>query len=430
VYYNAGVGEVEEYLWTMWREQHGAEGCAAPQSYALYVAPEGDCPGKVRYVVEDAVLKTLDCPIKPGEVTMITVTWGGRRVKRLKAGAIIGCSADGVNQILMTPDVLAASPTWFDADPNSDLIGALANVAVCGREAYATTWKGTNAEDAGLYYCPDITAAMTGDISWSLLVSEVDAFAEAGYLYGAASFGALAMIGRAVCAVAHYNDIVYRDVESLAYIGSSGVVSPVGLGLYSGKYFYCKGIQDGTLFDMWANGDVFYIGGKANVSTVIRGDADGFAAQVEDTELSDFHFRAVGGGYIIAWDGKLCGPDWTLDVLTTGVDQCGVHVDDARRHYVFVKNGDLYVDGVMMADGAEVFGGTMDGGMATYLPRSSDDLVWVVRKRTLSAAYWVVAYSRDGGVSWENKTGNIYDVLGGNWVGHMWNNAIIRTFDV
>jgi hypothetical protein len=131
VYYNAGVGEVEEYLWTMWREQHGAEGCAAPQSYALYVAPEGDCPGKVRYVFERAVLKSLDFPIKPGEVAVISATWGGRRVWRLPVGTV----EDNFNRPNEGPP-----PSFLWATVDGDGLAVIGNV--CGTAgAGAARWQ-------------------------------------------------------------------------------------------------------------------------------------------------------------------------------------------------------------------------------------------------------------------------------------------------
>lgn len=81
-FYNAASGEVEEYLWTMWEEQHAPASCTNVQEYTLLVMPEGNCSGKTLWTISNVVVKTLSFPVKHNEILVIQFTWDGWQVDR------------------------------------------------------------------------------------------------------------------------------------------------------------------------------------------------------------------------------------------------------------------------------------------------------------------------------------------------------------
>lgn len=81
-FYNAAAGEVEDYLWTMYEEQHVVGACADVQEYTLYISPEGDCSGKTKWTINNIVIKNLNFPIKHNEILVVTFDWGGWKVTR------------------------------------------------------------------------------------------------------------------------------------------------------------------------------------------------------------------------------------------------------------------------------------------------------------------------------------------------------------
>jgi len=75
VFYNAATDEVEDYLWTMWEEQHAPDDCSDVQEYTMYVMPEGECTGKTKWTLSNVIIKTLSFPIKHNEIMVISFTW-------------------------------------------------------------------------------------------------------------------------------------------------------------------------------------------------------------------------------------------------------------------------------------------------------------------------------------------------------------------
>ena len=82
VFYNCTPGEVNEYLWTMWGEQHDTAACADPQEYTLFIMPEGDCEGRERWTGARVVLKSLDFPLPHSNVMVIKLAFAGWTMTR------------------------------------------------------------------------------------------------------------------------------------------------------------------------------------------------------------------------------------------------------------------------------------------------------------------------------------------------------------
>jgi hypothetical protein len=87
VFYNAAADEVEEYLWTMWDEEHATADCTDVQEYTMYIMPEGNCAGKTKWTISNVILRTLTFPIQHQEVLVIQFTWGGWQVSRATISA-------------------------------------------------------------------------------------------------------------------------------------------------------------------------------------------------------------------------------------------------------------------------------------------------------------------------------------------------------
>jgi hypothetical protein len=82
VFYNAAANEVEDVLWTMWEAQHQVADCGEVGEYTLVIMPEGNCPGATEWEISNVVLKTLEFPIKFGEILVINFSWSGWQVTR------------------------------------------------------------------------------------------------------------------------------------------------------------------------------------------------------------------------------------------------------------------------------------------------------------------------------------------------------------
>lgn len=82
VFYNAASNEVNDYLWTMWTEQHNPDACTDAQEYTLWIKPEGDCTGKESWEGSRAVIKKLDIQTPAKNIMTIKAEFGGFEMER------------------------------------------------------------------------------------------------------------------------------------------------------------------------------------------------------------------------------------------------------------------------------------------------------------------------------------------------------------
>jgi hypothetical protein len=342
------------------------------------------------------------------------------------------------DQIAVTFDIDAVTPTWYDADPSNDLSGDFRNMAVKNNKAYVTTSN-------GLYYCSDVSAAITATISWALVKSDATAQTECGYV---GEFRSIDISSTdTFCAVYHGNTGgAGAGYRGFVYFGSAGVAAaPVG---------YPSGPQDPTRYlhtptgspyqhAVYEDGGTFYQacgkGGAIGEPCVCSGSG-GLAVIQEYDGFTYYRFiSAVNGGYVMSYQGEAALNDyvfygagaWTQDPYTgVGINRdveadAGMEYSTAMLNMYDDTNHDLYRDETLRGDCSTEFSGD-NGGHAVHFLGVSDMILWVTRSAQNSPGE-IIVMSDDGGLTWDNKTGNLYSVFAA-WTGSVDHACIVRAF--
>lgn len=355
-------------------------------------------------------------------------------------GAMVLCGGIGISpsQIAITFDFTATPPIWYDADPLNTLNGRFMSMAISGGtlEAYVTTVDpvGASPTTTGLWYCADISAAISGTISWSLIKSVRDASGESGYNPDQVSFGALWTNDDEVCAMVHSigNFPPPNLPGAIAEVGSGGVVNPSPLGYYGilpWPAYSNSAYNDGTFRCVWGDPTIgkFYIAcgcaGGGVRALVLVGDRFGFAVNTNYDPPEFIQMVAAHDGHVISWNNDIYGPNWA--VIDTGYNgwrgsSIWTSADSTKLLHIDTPNYDLYKNGVLIGDADTAlsgFGALMGGATACYLPGSNVEIGWLCGSAAVSGVNPIVIYSPDDGVTWSSKTGNLFAVLGANWSG-------------
>ncbi len=364
----------------------------------------------------------------------------------------IGAMILSRDQVAITYNLEAASPIWFNADPNGDLVGVFASLDVCNNQAYLTTYDPYHNidDEVGLWYCEDVLGikSWTGGTVWRLIKSAEDAIGECDVIQ--ARFMAVRLNGEGeVCAPVHGN--AETGKESGAYIGRDGTVAIVGLG----KNFVDEPflvVEDSAIHCVWYDGKLesWRIGGHAWEFPALRpyhvvGGAGGWdiIRYYMDSNFVNAIY-SIAGNWILKDEGtgtpsgggiynaSLPASDRVDDdVLRT----LGIHTDTVGDHYIKVNgNTDLCYNKTVIGDAdtaASGFGAGREGSMAAYFPNDSTRLAWICGNFAyLNVHRIVIVYDFIDAV-WYNKTGNLSSAIGDSWSG--WTNiavgnSIIRTF--
>ena len=104
-FYNSADDEIEDFLLEMHEAQHAPADCTDAGEYTLEIAPEGECEGKSRYTLSNAVLLRLDMPALPGNIMRIGALFGGWQSTRETIGGVFAATSLGLYW---------SSPFYFD----------------------------------------------------------------------------------------------------------------------------------------------------------------------------------------------------------------------------------------------------------------------------------------------------------------------------
>lgn len=364
----------------------------------------------------------------------------------------IGTFILSADQVAVTLDITAVSPVWYDADPNGDLVGVFQSVAVTSNgQAYITTRDDADEANTGLWHCADISLAVGGTITWTLIKSAIQAATDTGYVAGGANaccFGSVFVnVSNIVCALIHsVGTGIPATPGAGAYIGNDAAVAISLFGTIAAagnNYFYQSGSTHGTLHSVYRGSGSWYIAAKTFHGSTHKGFlAVGPAWVFTDfwtgpTEAGLHAANGDVGGYVVGGSLQVYSgwnPAAPISGLTV-VRAIGVFENDDGSHYLYLEddgNHDLYEDGAgPIGDASADFGVGMLGSVAAYLP-GGDEIIWLRGTSGLIATFPVLIYSDDGGISWSDKTGNLASEIGVAWNG--WSNAalanaIVRTFE-
>lgn len=341
------------------------------------------------------------------------------------------------------------APTWYNFDPLGNLVGDFQNIAITSDgKAYCTTRDNANEANTGLWYCADITAAATGNNTWALIKSAIDACGDTGYIAGGANaccFGSLYVNqSNQVCALVHsVGNTVPPAPGSGAYIGIDGVVAISLFGAAGVGFFFQQQPFDRTMHSVYGGAGSWYIAGR---DQPLRGYlAVGPAWAFTDFftipgEIQSCAAHGDVGGYVVGQSNQVYSgwnPAAPVAGLTVARAQ-GIYEDLAGAHYIYcdTASNDLYQDGVLIGDATSAvtgFGAGASGTHGMFRQASSTEIVWLLGNSRPFATHRVVIYSDDNGATWSDMTSNLQAALGApaNWSG--WNgsstgNCIIRTF--
>lgn len=356
-------------------------------------------------------------------------------------------------QLAVSFNALVGTPTWYDADPNSDLVGGLYSVAVHGLEAWITTRNDAAQATTGLWYCADISAAADASIAWTLIKSVHDAVDDGvGYLKDDAldscCFGALDVndageVGALIHSTGNRKPQRGSKVAGM-YIGSGGSVTMSLFGnVTAGNPFFQETATNECLHSVWGKGGDWYVAGRdaGNRGYLAYGPAWTY---VDFGAVVSPKLNCVNGDvgeYAVA-HGKQVYENWDPAAPIAGLtveQETGIWEDDAGGHRIYIEDDtdyDLYQDDVLIGDAstaASGFGTGRLGSMAQFVPGSTDEIVWIVGNGATFGTHRAVIYSDDGGANWLDKTGNLAAALGAaawnGWGSSTTANSIVRVFE-
>ncbi len=390
--------------------------------------------------------RTGDPPPEPASVPIVTPTLPPLPPEP-EPDVGIGAFVLDQDQVAVTFDITVASPVWYDADPNTDLVGVFQSIAVTSdSQAYITTRDDGDEANTGLFHCADISLAVGGTITWTLLKSATQAATDTGYVAGgidACCLGAVEVNNSdQVCALVHSAGNRPPTAGGAAfsgcYIGSGASVSINLFNVLAGgqKFFQ----ESPILHSVYGGSGSWYIAGR---NVVTRAYLCVGPAWV----LTDF-WTGPGEAKLIATNGDVGGytvgqslqvySGWNPAAPVGGLTVergTGIFENDDGTHYLYLEddgNYDLYEDGAgPIGDASAEFGALKFGSIGAYLP-GGDEILWIHGTSGLIATFPVLIYSEDGGASWSDKTGNLASEIGATWNG--WSsaalaNSIVRAFE-
>lgn len=370
----------------------------------------------------------------------------------------VGAVIISYDQIAFCFDITVAAPIWYDGDPNGDLVGTYVNVAVTGDgKAYVTTRNDTVANSGGLWYCPDISAAITGTITWALRKSAWDALADTGYTSAGGATDPMPVTGcsfgsvwvndsNVVGALVHaFGNNAPAAPGTCIYSGTDGVVAADVIGALATGFFKQESASNYFNHCMWGGAGSWYIGGRPSTQfrgyLAIGGIGGGWAFGDFWSVAGEQNLNCAGGvGGMVVGNSQQLYTGWDQNSPVVAANNVrnglGVYQDFAGLHrlYVWDAGGKLYHDDVEIGDPAVEFN-ALAPSMAVFLPANSEEIVWLRGGSGAIATNPVLLYTAaaaGGATVWTDKTGNLAAILGANWNGYTsqaWGNAVVRTFE-
>lgn len=331
------------------------------------------------------------------------------------------------NQLVMRPNVRIPNLDWYDLTVGGDLVnaGEFMNFATFERRLYLTTWNNVTPANGGLWYCPDFTVTVP---RFYLIKDQVTAAAETGY---SGTFGSIAVrpTDGYYCAPFH-TDGPIPWVGAQVLVGYETGNTWWTIPNYTGWPIYVFEFSFETLHAVWGDADNnFYIctGFPAvNIPTICV-SSNGVAWTVIDFRAvipTSSHMRVAYDGYCVS-STKATFSNWDPGSLIAGLftdTLVGIVSSDITpANYLYevsVVYTSLLETGVVIGDSGVQFGPNREGCRAIYIPGTDDEILWIVSDiATLAEGNNVVVYSTDGGLTWEDRTDNLFTLLGGTWSG-------------
>ena len=357
------------------------------------------------------------------------------------------------DQFAITFNREESTPDWYNFDPGGDLVGVFQNFVIgTNGHAYCTTRDDSDMTHTGLWHCADITEAVAGTLTWTLIVpadgSSPSITADTGYnnttIKG--TFGSLSINSSNVChALIHsYNTTSYppTGTSGFYYVSEATptfVALPIDIS--TTHPYYCAGPNSRSNHIVW--------GWAGSTYACVRVDVSDFKYFIFNLSINAVNTiltklgTAANNGYYRTWDAidddNLFGQgSWNLTTegIYNEIGGFGITTDwqgESISEYLYQDSAgayDLYhnVDG-LIGDASVEFGSGIEGGMAAFEPGDTDKIWWVSGDVALFSTKNVIIYTSNGGTTWASRGGtgatSLQSALGSpaSWTG--WDSAIL-----
>lgn len=344
-------------------------------------------------------------------------------IRRL--GVIAMCQ----DQLLIRYNVRESGLEWRDLTGGGQLTdaGYFLNFATSeNRRMYLTTLNRLDKSACGVWYCPDFTVS---NPVWTLVKDNTTADVEAGYV---GTFGAIdTRPSGDYCAAFHADSGVTPAVQSKVLVGRAATSAWWTIPQVNGQNVFPQSVDSEVLHAIFADEEngTFYIcvGWQNPRSPSVVWSNDGITWGSEEfqgnTGLTAQFMRCVHRGYCVAESKETFQSyDSTQKIAGLFVDTlAGITADYSRTTILYdlsVNYQYLYKSGVQIMDAWITMGLGRDVGHATFLSETKTDIATACLDiATQGAGDRVVLFSPNGGLTWQNRTDNLYVITGGQWNG-------------